>query len=245
MKIDVILTPDTFHSGKGEGKSVIVVDVLRASTTIVTALANGSEKIIPFATVEDVQESVKAYSRDIVLLCGERQSIRIPGFDLGNSPREYDDSVVRGKILLFTSTNGSQMLIKATGAVEVNIAGFVNIGSVVERLIQKKRDCVIACAGHDGGFALEDGVCAGMIVSEARKRCADGSIQMDDEALAAVILYEYFANDLQGMIKKSFWGEYLTQIGFGDDLPLCASVNRYDLVPVLQNGNLVKKIGLG
>lgn len=241
MKIDVALTPGTFRHGSGDGKSVIVVDVLRASTTIITALANGGEKIIPFATVEDVRESAKAYSRDRVLLCGERQSVRIPGFDLGNSPREYDDSVVQGKILLFTSTNGSQMLIKATGAAEVNIAGFVNIGSVVERLIQKKRDCVIACAGHEGGFSLEDGVCAGMIVSEAKQGRTGGSIRLSDEALAAAILYEHFANDLQGMIKKSFWGEYLTRIGLGDDLPLCASVNSYDLVPVLQNGVLVKK----
>lgn len=133
------------------------------------------------------------------------------------------------------------MLIKAMGAVEVNIAGFVNIGSVAERLIQKKRDCVIACAGHEGGFSLEDGVCAGMIVSEARQGRTGGSIRLSDEALAAAILYEHFADDLQGMIKKSFWGEYLTRIGLGGDLPLCASVNSYDLVPVLQNGVLVKK----
>jgi len=241
MKINVALSPDSFRLTNGEGKCVVVVDVLRASTTLVTALANGAERIIPFAAVEDARKRARTYSRDQILLCGERGSIRLPGFDLGNSPGEYEASVVGGKVLLFTSTNGSQMLNKATGAEEVLIAGLVNMRAVINHLVKYQRDCIIACSGHEGGFSLEDGVCAGMIVAGV-KACSSGdSVQGSDETLTAEILYRYFSKDLQRMIAESFWGKYLTEIGLGDDLALCGEVDAFDLVPLLHDGALVRE----
>lgn len=239
MRIDVTITPENFHSDSSEGKRVVVVDVLRASTTIITALARGAKKMYPLATPEEVKERARSFSKNEILLCGEREGIRISGFDLGNSPREYKECVVRGKVLFFTSTNGSRMLAKARGAGEILIGSFVNMAALIRRLDSNEKDCLVACSGHNGGFSLEDGVCAGMIVDRLKNEMPQHSIEMGDEARAAMILYRRFADDLENMARQSSWGKHLTELGFVDDLPVCTSVDLHNIVPVLKGEELV------
>ena len=132
MKIDVVLTPDTVEQFRNR-KSVVVIDVFRASTTIITALANGAESVIPLRTPKEARDLKSSFSNGNALLCGERKGICIDGFDFGNSPREYSRENVQGKILLFTSTNGSQMITKAKVWGEIIfIAGFVNHSAVFQ-----------------------------------------------------------------------------------------------------------------
>mgnify|MGYP000471626997 CR=1 FL=1 len=240
MKIDVAITPESFSDKDLEGKIVVVVDVLRASTTITAALARGAEKVLPLATVDKVKKSAKEYPQGKVLLCGEREGIRIPGFDLGNSPHEYEDSIVQGKILLYTSTNGSRMLVKTKKARKVYVGSFVNMSAVVKRLVMDGIDCFIVCSGREGKFSLEDTVCAGMIVDRMRENSPKGFVQLTDEALVANIVYEHFSNDLNKMINQSFHGRYLVELGMKSDLSFSISLDLYDTVPVMENGGLIK-----
>ena len=242
MKIDVAITPESFSDEDIEGKTVIVVDVLRASTTITAALARGADKVLPLATIDEVKKNAEQYPRAKVLLCGEREGKRIPGFDLGNSPYEYKDNIVRSKILLYTSTNGSKMMVKVKKARKVYIGAFVNISAVVKRLIIEKSDCLIACSGKDGRFSLEDTVCAGMIVNQIRGNFPKEFIQLSDEALAAGIIYEHFSNDLNRMVNQSIHGRYLTKLGMRRDLSFSVFLDLYDTVPVMENGALIRSV---
>jgi 2-phosphosulfolactate phosphatase len=217
----------------------VVIDVLRASTTIATALFNGAESVIPFAAVEEVFERADRGKRTGVLLCGERNGIRVDGFDLGNSPHEYSMHAVRNKTLLFTSTNGAQVLSAVREAGSVFIAGFINMKALIRAVIQEGKDCILACAGREGGFSLEDSVCAGMAVDELQKRITKNRISLSDEARAVSILYRFHALDLGSMIRESFHGRYLSGLQMDRDLDWCASVDLVDCVPVLSGGRFV------
>lgn len=241
MKVDVALTPEGICAEEGNGKRVVVIDVIRASTTIITALAHGAEGVLPLRTPGEARRKAKEYAQGKTLLCGERQSVRIPGFDLGNSPGEYNNSVIRDKVLLYTSTNGSQMLVKVGGAKEIFVAGFVNLEAVVRRLGSSEGDCLIACSGTDGKLSLEDAVCAGMIVVGLGKMLGEDTLELSDEAIAVTVLYEYFAHDLLVMAGESTQGKYLIELGMEHDLPFCINVDSYDVVPVLRDGMLVNE----
>ena len=239
MRIDVAFTGRDFNSEDSTGKRIVVVDVLRASTSIVTALAHGARKVIPVETPKKAKKMAKTLPAGSVLLCGERESVRLPGFDLGNSPREYKEDIVRDKVLLFTSTNGSRTLLKAQTAHDVLVGGFVNMGALIRRLVSDDKDTLIACSGYNGGYCLEDSVCAGMIVDRLKKEMPQDAIEMGDEGLAGYVLYQYYDNKLQRMAEESFWGKQLIDKGLGDDLPLCVSVDSCNVVPVLRGEALV------
>ena len=241
MKVDVTLTPGSFSPDRGKGCVVVVVDVLRASTTVIAALNNGAERVIPVRSKEEAIEVSKRFTPGSVLLCGERKGIRIKGFDLGNSPTTYDKATVRNRVLIFTSTNGSGMILKAREAEELLIAGFINAGAVVERVIKKGADVVVACSGKEGDFSLEDSVCAGMIVRMMSRKTV---LEASDSARAASILFDCFEGDLLGMVQGSSHGKYLIEIGMADDLATCVSVDVTKVVPVLTNEGLVKEGGL-
>jgi 2-phosphosulfolactate phosphatase len=240
MQIQVALVPSTWGEER-RSVSIVVIDVLRAATSIVEALAHGARRVMPVASVEEARIRHSEFPAGEVLLCGEREGRRIDGFDLGNSPVEYASDRIKNKTLIFASTNGSKMLARAGERIsrmsekgQVFMAGFVNMGAVVHRLQTQDRDCLIACSGRDGGFSLEDAACAGMIIDGLRP----SNPALDDEAKTAQILYAHYSGSIESMIRDSFHGRYLQSIGMGEDLPVCASIDRFDIVPVLQNGYL-------
>jgi 2-phosphosulfolactate phosphatase len=237
MRIDVALHPSAFNAGDGTEKIVVVVDVLRASATIIAALANGAKAIIPLATPEEVRNHASKHCREEVLLCGERQGVCLPGFDLGNSPREYKSQVVAGKVLYFTSTNGTQILAKARDAQRVFVSGFNNVSASLTLLKSLRADTLIVCAGCEGLFSLEDAVYAGMLVRGLEDLPQS---KKTDSAEAACLLYDAYAHDLQGMASSAFWGKQLIEIGLGDDIPVCVAVDSQGVVPELLHGRLVK-----
>jgi len=245
------------------GRLAVAIDVLRASSTIVTALDAGAREIRVAATPREARaryERLRAAKGcgDGLLLGGERLGLRIEGFDLGNSPMEYTPWVVSGRIIFFCTTNGTRTLKRAAGrgrdeagaAREVMVAAFLNARAVAERLWASEGSVVMACAGTRGGFSLEDILLAGMLVTELENKSiseppADptaGGFVFRDLARAAAVLYRSMAgHDGEGLtraIVRTDHARHLSSIGFADDVAYCSSLNVTDLVPVYAAGRV-------
>jgi len=238
MRVDLYFTPHQADEQALRERTVVVIDVLRASTSIATALRNGAREVIPVPTVESAVKISANLFGDITLLGGERNGRMIEGFHLGNSPLEYSEEKVRGKSIIFSTTNGSLAMAKARYAKEMVVCGFVNLSVVVNFLIQNPRDFVVVCAGSNGMFSLEDAVCAGMLLQKMFNGRPEG-YELSDGAHAALALYKGFGKSIQKMVMNTEHGLYLQQIGFGDDLKVCAGVDTVPVLPLL-DGNVIK-----
>ena len=238
MRVDLLFTPHQMDEMALRGKSVVVIDVLRASTTIVTALHHGAKEIIPVTTVESAVKISGNLFGDVILLGGERNGRMIEGFNLGNSPREYSEEKVRGKSIIFNSTNGSQALVRARYARDMVVCGFINISTVSGFIREQRRDIIILCAGTGGMFSLEDAACAGMLISKLGEKNSL-ELVLSDAAQAAAALYRLLGKGILKMIKSSEHGRFLAEIGFADDLPVCAGVDTIPVLPQLM-GSVLK-----
>ena len=237
MRVDFHFTPQQTDEMSLRDRSIVVIDVLRASSTIITALSNGAREIIPVATVESAVKISGNLFGDIILLGGERNGKIIEGFHLGNSPLEYTEERVKGKAIIFSSTNGSLALVRGRYARELIVCGFLNVSAVAATVTEYPRDFTVICAGNNGMFSMEDAVCAGMLLHRVAAKEPD--LMMSDGARAALTLYKSFGKNILKMIKSSDHGTYLREIGFGEDLKLCAGVDTLPVVPLL-DGNVVK-----
>jgi len=238
MQVELYFTPNQTDEMLLRGKTIVVIDVLRASTSIITALSNGAKEVIPVSTVESAVKISGNLFGDVILLGGERNGRMIEGFSLGNSPAEYTGEKVKGKSIIFNSTNGSQAMVKARYAREMYVCAFVNISTVASCLRENNRDFCIVCAGKSGMFSIEDAVCAGMLL---QKLLDDRSVEiaLSDAALAAQTLYKAFGRNILKMIRNSEHGRFLMDIGFADDLPICAGVDTIPVLPQL-SGSVLK-----
>ncbi len=219
-------------------KTVVVIDVLRSSTSIVAALQSGAKEIIPVTTVESAVKISGNLFGDVILLGGERNGKMIEGFNLGNSPSEYSEEKVKGKSIIFSSTNGSLAMVKARYARDMIVCGFVNISAAADFLKKNKSDVIIFCAGRNGMFSIEDSVCAGLLLFKlSEQKSLD--LVLSDAALAVSTLYKSFGKAIPKLVRDSEHGKYLAKIGFADDLPICAGI---DTMPVLPQmiGNVIK-----
>lgn len=237
LKIDVHFTPSHLDEMQLKDKVVVVIDVLRASTTIVTALWNGAKEIIPVSTVESVVKISGSLFGDVVLRAGERNAKMIEGFNLGNSPLDYTEEIVRGKSIIFMTTNGSGAMVKGRHAKNLVVAGFVNLSVVVGFLAELHTDFVIVCAGKEHNFCLEDAVCAGKIISNLES-LVDEKLVLNDAAVSAVALDKAFGKSILKMLKNSEHGNFLSEIGFAEDLKVCAEIDSLGVLPVLSGSVL-------
>jgi 2-phosphosulfolactate phosphatase len=237
MKIDLYATPHEIPDGTLAGHTVAIVDALRATTTIVTAFANGCREVIPVETVERAMSTRKRIGPQGVLLCGERGGNKIEGFDLGNSPREYLRGTISGKNLVFTSTNGSRAMVRVRGCRLGLIAAFINAGTVADRAASEGDDLAIVCSGSQDRISIEDLVCGGLIVSRITEGIPDADL--NDAARISTVLYRHHARDLLTLLRTSDHGRHLIQIGFGDDLPVCAGIDTTPVLPVIREGKVV------
>jgi 2-phosphosulfolactate phosphatase len=233
--IDVALTLEEVRGMPLAGVTAIVLDVVRASTTIVTALAGGARAVVPVATPEEARVLGRGGSVGAALVGGERGGAPPPGFDHGNSPAEYAPERVRGRTVVFTTTNGTRALLALHGARRIAVGGFVNAAGVARWVAAEPGDALLVCAGERGRFCLEDAVCAGLLVS--RLATVDGALT--DAARAARALWERYAGDLGAMLAHAAWAQALVEQGRGADLPLCVALDVHDVVPVLRDGALV------
>jgi len=238
MRIDLYFSPHQMDEMSLREKTVAVIDVLRASTSITTALQNGAKEIIPVTTVESAVKISGNLFGDVILLGGERNGKMVEGFNLGNSPFDYTEEKVKNKSIIFSTTNGSQAMVKSRYAREMVVCGFINISVCVAFLKDLKRDVTVLCAGRNGMFSIEDSVCAGLLVQKLSENKSSG-VELSDAALAAQTLYKSFGRSILKMVKNSEHGKFLTKIGFEEDLTVCAGV---DTIPVLPQmvGNVIK-----
>lgn len=234
--ISLILTAHQLENMRsGISPTAVVYDVLRASSTIITALANGAHEIRPVLEPEEARQLYKDLSGKTdksILLGGERKGEAIPGFHLGNSPLEYTREQVCNKTIIMTTTNGTRALINShkAGAKKILIAGFLNQGALVESLRQEP-SFTIVCAGIQGQFAYEDFLSAGLMLH--RLLDEEGKYHLDDGALAALGLAKGIKNDPTAIF-QCFHGRRLIAKNRKADVEFCATVDRFPVLPVFQ-----------
>lgn len=238
MKIEVFFSPSQIDDLFLRDKNVVVIDVLRASTSVITALNNGAKEIIPVNTIESAVKVSGNLFGDVVLRGGERNGKIIEGFNLGNSPFEYTEEAVKNKSIIFCTSNGAPAMWKARYAKNLFVAGFVNMSAVVKRITELKDDVFILCAGKHTQFCVEDAVCAGMIIKELMED-KHTDFEFNDSAAAAYTLYKNASKNLLKMAKSCDHGKFLIEIGFENDLEFCTNVDAFDVVPEL-SGNVLK-----
>ena len=229
---EVCLTPELIHLHPPKGKNVVVVDILRATSCMVSALANGIESITAVASVEECQAlQAKGY-----LAAAERNGQQVEGFDLGNSPLSYIDNNFTGRKLAMTTTNGTLAITKSLEGNKVLIGAFLNLSPLVAYLSKEADDLLIVCSGWKGKVSFEDTLYAGALASELLP-----TYNWDcDAASLAIELYEANKNDLLASIQKSSHYQRLKRLKIERDFEFCATVDKYDVVPVLKDGVLVK-----
>ena len=229
--IDVVFTPDLLPFSDLTGKTAVVSDILRATTTITFAVANGATAITPVLTPGEAFRL--AADQPNTLIGGERGGMKVDGFDLGNSPREYTQAVVSNRQIVLTTTNGTRTLQACRAADRVLAGSFLNLRATVDQLAQVEGELVFACSGREGGFCTEDTVFAGACVAALEEA------QLTDAAETAKILYQTHCDNLLGMLKNCYHGRSLTSIGLEEDLEFCAQMDLVDVVPHLVDGVII------
>ena len=243
MRIDVFFGGQSIAPADVAGRVVVIIDVLRASTSIAAALANGARAVIPLETSEEVVTRAKAFERGDVKLAGERKMLAISGFDLGNSPKEFTREAVEGKTVVMTTTNGTPAIMNTAGARDVVIASYVNYTAILAMLRTALRggtDVTIVCAGRERQFALEDAGCAGRYVFNASKRLGNATLELNDAAQACSLIDRKYGDQLTKLFEASEHGRALKEAGFGDDLIACAAIDSYPVIPVYQDRQITK-----
>ena len=232
MRIDVHFTPLGLAAGDLAARGVIVIDALRATTTIVTALANGAKAVIPAATSEDAVRLATNLEKDGVVLAGERRIVKIEGVALGNSPREMTATAVGGKTIVLATTNGTPALVAAQGGEPVLVGAPANFKALVERaraVLLEPRDLVVICAGREKDFAIEDAYTAGRLIKAVKKGLR--KLALNDAARAALALTDELTS-WQEALEGSEAAHQLADADLGEDVAFAARADRFGVVPV-------------
>ena len=231
MKVDIHFFPTLIEDLQLKEKTVVVVDVLRATTSIAVAIDNGAREVVPVLTVAEAGK-IASNTHGSVVLAGERNGVLIEGFHLSNSPAEYTSEKVKGKTVVFTSTNGSVALVKTRFAKFSLVGSFVNVSLVAKFLLERQEDFTIICAGKHHAFCIEDTVCAGMIIHKIAEQSA---VEPTDAAVAALALYQNFGHSILEMLQNSEHGMFLRELGCEKDLEICSAVDSVDVLPMYSN----------
>ena len=225
----VHLTPGLCPAERLTGGVAVVIDVLRATTTIVHALAAGCTEVRPVAEVDEARALAASFPAGRALLGGERDGRPVPGFDVGNSPLEYTESRCRGRVLVLTTSNGTRALLHAAAADRVLVAGFVNRGAGCEQLRREARPVHIVCAGDAGAVAWEDALLAGSLTAFL---AGLGTARLNDGARLARAAWERLNGPLEEALGAG--DTRLREMGYGDDIRAAARVDRFALAPELR-----------
>lgn len=235
MKVQVISNASDAHHAQFIGKVAIVIDVIRTSTTIITALQAGAKCVIP---VETIMEA-KAMKRGDERLGGERFCKPISGFDLGNSPQQYRTEELKDTTIILTTTNGTNAIHRCTRAVELYIAGLVNASACINTATQSGKDIVILCAGSHDQFVIEDGYCAGYMIARLQEQLPSQQLELDDFAQAMLALYKHSEHNISELVRGCLSGKRLQEIGLNEDVAECLEVDTIPVVPRFHNNRLV------
>src|ERR687898_826865 len=233
MKLDVLLTPAGLTLAEVQGRTVFVIDILRAATSICAAMSSGAKAIIPVASTEEALRLAQTIGSADLLLAGEKNCVRIDGFQLGNSPLEMTEAAVRGKTLIVSTTNGTKALLACQGAGSVYPTCAGNLSLAAEKAreaLERDGEMLVVCAGRGGGFSLDDAYAAGRLVSAAlgghrgRRGC-------NDAALAALDLVRRYGESWDRPLGRSRAGRELIRLGFAEDVKAAARQDAYAVLP--------------
>jgi 2-phosphosulfolactate phosphatase len=233
MKLDVFFTPAGLTLAEVQGRTVFVIDILRATTSMCAALSNGAKAIIPVSSTEEALRLAQTIGSSDLLLAGEKNCLRIDGFQLGNSPLEMTESVVRGKTLVLTTTNGTQALFASQGAGAVYPACAGNLTLAADRareILERDGEILVVCAGRGGAFSLDDAYAAGRLVfamlgAPGRRRGCN------DAALASLDLVRRYGANWERPLGRSRAGRELIRLGFAEDVRAAARLDAYPVLP--------------
>jgi 2-phosphosulfolactate phosphatase len=233
MRLDVAFSPLGLSPADVQGRLVFVIDILRATSTMCAALHNGAKALIPVASTEEALRLAQTIGSADVLLAGEKNCMRIPGFALGNSPLEMTEPVVKGKTIIVTTTNGTKALLATQGAPAVYAAAAANLtvaGDRARDALERQRDVLILCAGRETAFALDDAYCAGRLAVAAlgSRKPRKG---LNDAAIASLDLVRRYGDNWTRPLRYSRAGRELVRLGFGDDVVDACRPDAYPVLP--------------
>lgn len=231
MTIEVCLTPALIEQFDLQGKVVVVVDIFRATSCMVAGLSNNVKAIYPVATVEECL----ALGKKGMLMAGERGGIKIPEFDLGNSPFDYLQDRVASREVAVSTTNGTLALSESQNADEILVGAFLNLAATTKYLKKLDKDLVIHCAGWKGTVNLEDTLFAGALID----RLANKELK-DDAAFLAHSLFLQHRNNLLGAAEQSAHARRLAGFGIKKDIAFCLQDSIYDTVIRMEGVKLVR-----
>ena len=236
MDAEVFLTYSNVSEEDVRNRTVVVIDVLRACSTIVTALDRGARAVLPVADMAEAGKIASNLDPDVYRLGGERDGQKIDGYDLGNSPLEYTAEVVEDRDVILNTSNGTQALSRATTAKHLVAACFLNADRVVDFVRSVDDEVTIVCAGRQNRLALEDTLCAGLLLERLWNR--EEPDVVTDSAHTAFTLYETDRDDLRAALDRSNHAEALVEQGFADDLDYCFRVDTHSVLPYYSENRL-------
>jgi 2-phosphosulfolactate phosphatase len=233
LKIDACFSPFLYPVYRDDESIVVIIDILRATSAICTALHHGAKAIIPVATVEEAQE----YKNRGMLVGAERDAVKLDGFDFGNSPFHYMDKNVVDQEIALTTTNGTQAIDAAKNAYLVVIGSFLNIDALCSMLIRENRSVLLLCSGWKNKFNLEDALFAGAVTEKIMK--LSEQYILGDGCLALKYLYQIAEKDPLKFLNHSSHKERLARLNLKEDIRFCLQTNTTSVIPVLRNGKLI------
>jgi 2-phosphosulfolactate phosphatase len=243
MDAEVFLTYSNVSEEDVRNRTVVVIDVLRACSTIVTALDRGARAVMPVADMAEAGKIASNLDPDVYRLGGERDGQKIDGYDLGNSPLEYTEEVVGNRDVILNTSNGTQALSRATSARHLVAACFLNAGRVVDFVRSVDDEVTIVCAGRQNRLALEDTLCAGLLLERLWDR--EEPDVVTDSAHTAFTLYETDRDALRSALDRANHAERLVEQGFGDDLDYCFRVDTLSVLPYYAENRLRRHEDVG
>ncbi len=234
FKIDACVSPYLYPVYKSKDSIVVIIDIFRATSAICTAFEWGAEKVIPVSSVEEA----RTYKEKGYLTGAERDAVQVDGFDFGNSPYHYMDERIKGQTLVITTTNGTQAIDVSKDAYKVVIGSFLNIDALCSWLVKQERDILLLCSGWKNKFNLEDSLFAGAVTEEILER--SDRYQHGDGCLALKYLYQMAKQDPIKFLNYSYHKERLAKLNLKKDIRYCLTPNQTEVIPVLENGALVR-----
>ena len=237
MKVDVYASNTHLLKRDANRKTVVVIDTLRATSTIITAMANGCHQVVPVVDVEAAMDLKITMAHNNAVLGGERGGEKLPGFDLGNSPLEYTKKAIGGHTLILSTTNGTASIQKASDARRLFIGGLINASAVADALCAWGDDFIILCSGTGGRFSTDDVLTAGCILSILRQRGM--ALEVDDLGIVAESLYLSGKKDILKYLSNTRHFNILLNLGREEDLVYCLSQDIHSVVPEYRDGRIV------
>jgi 2-phosphosulfolactate phosphatase len=231
--LETCFSPALYEADCHTESIVVVIDVLRASSTICTAFANGAASIIPVTGVDEA----KLFKSKGYLVAAERDGFVLDFADFGNSPFNFTKEKVEGKTIVYSTTNGTGLINLASSSYMTMIGSFLNISALTQYLIQQERNVLLLCAGWKNRFNIEDTVCAGAIAE--RLMNSNNYKTICDSTIAALDLWSLAHNDLHGYIDKAAQRSRLRDKKLDDCIGFCLTPDFTDKIPVMRNGALV------